>query len=218
MKCEPLEVKAPAQRAAWVVDEGKYFKGYEIAQLRETTGKIRAIALQTMQFRLVRIWFMIELGLHAGLRVAEMASLHCSDLFLDGTRSSILVLGKGSKKRFVWISDEFKQICLAFLQHRQDLGFSNYPDSYLLCNLRGTKISTRALESDFKNVVKDAALPAHYYIHCLRHTYATYLLCSSKYNFRFVQLQLGHVSIQTTQVYAGVLEQEGRKALEKLYP
>ena len=35
-------------------------------------------------------------------------------------------------------------------------------------------------------------------------------------NYKFVQEQLGHASITTTQVYAGVVESEGRKAVEKM--
>jgi integrase/recombinase XerC len=43
------------------------------------------------------------------------------------------------------------------------------------------------------------------------------LLEASNHNYRFVQSQLGHASIKTTGVYAGVIETAGRKAVEKLY-
>lgn len=160
---------------------------------------------------------MIELGLNTGLRVGEMASLQYRDFFIDQTKSSILVLGKGKKKRSVWISSKFKQACRIYFSYRKRFGYDSSDDSYLLNNLKGRKISKRALQKDFKAVINKAGLPLHYYIHCLRHTYTTFLLKASNYNYRFVQKQLGHASIRTTQVYAGVLETEGRRAIERLY-
>ncbi len=62
-----------------------------------------------------------------------------------------------------------------------------------------------------------AGLPSHFHIHCLRHTYTTFLLTASNFNYRFVQQQLGHSSIKTTQVYAGIIESEGKNAIENLY-
>ena len=88
---------------------------------------------------------------------------------------------------------------------------------HLLNNLKGDKISKRSLQKFFKIILEKAKLPSHYYIHCLRHTYATFLLKASNYNFKFVQEQLGHSSIITTQVYTSVIESEGKKAVEKLY-
>ena len=96
-------------------------------------------------------------------------------------------------------------------------GYEIHQDSYLLNNIKGLKISKRALQKFFKDLLKKAGLPSHYYIHCLRHTYTTFLLKASSHNYRFVQQQLGHASIRTTQVYAGVIESEGRKAVERLY-
>jgi len=160
---------------------------------------------------------MIELGLNTGLRVQEMASLKHFNLFLDEGRSSILFIGKGNKKRSVWLSSAFKKKCIHYLKFKSRFGFSTDPDSCLLNNLKDEGISKRALQKFFKILVKRAGLPGRYHIHNLRHTYTTFLLKASHYNYRFVQKQLGHASITTTQVYAGVVESEGRKAIEKIY-
>ena len=160
---------------------------------------------------------MIELGLNAGLRVEEMASLKHSDLIIDSDRSSIVVIGKGNKKRAVWINADFKRKCQLYFSYKERFGYSLEENSYLLNNLRGGKISKRALQKFFKIIMGRAGLPAHFHIHCLRHTYTTFLLTASNFNYRFVQQQLGHSSINTTQVYAGIVESEGKKAIEKLY-
>ena len=160
---------------------------------------------------------MVELALNAGLRVAEMASLTHGSMLIDGTRSSIRVVGKGNKKRTVWISADFKKICLLYFRLKTFFGLSTDNDSPLLCAASGRAICKRVLQKSFKQLTAVAGLSDHYAIHSLRHTYSTFLLRASLHNYRFVQRQLGHASIRTTQVYAGVLESEGRKALEQLY-
>jgi len=112
---------------------------------------------------------------------------------------------------------DFKITCQRYAAYKKEFGYGTSSDDYLLNNLKGNKITKRALQKFFKNMVKKAGLSEHYYIHCLRHTYTTFLLKASNYNYRFVQQQLGHSSIKTTQVYASVIESEGRKAVEKLY-
>ena len=128
-----------------------------------------------------------------------------------------VLIGKGRKKRMVWINSTFKKLCHQYLRHKQMFGYEIHPDSFLLNNIKACKISKRALQKFFKSLLKKAGLPDYYYIHCLRHTYTTFLLKASNHNYRFAQQQLGHASIKTTQVYAGIINSEGKRAVEKLY-
>jgi site-specific recombinase XerD len=214
MKSEPTP-RVP--KFLWAIDERKCLNTTEIQKLRKSCTTARAYGLRCEKFTPVRNWFMIELGLNAGLRVEEMATLKKSDLIIESDRSSITVLGKGNKRRAVWINSDFKRKCQLYLGYKKRFGYSLDEDSYLLNNLKGGKISKRALQKFFKIIMSKAGLPAHFHIHCLRHTYTTFLLTASNFNYRFVQQQLGHSSIKTTQVYAGVLESEGKMAIEKLY-
>ena len=214
MKNEPLP---KVQNIQWVMDERKCLNTTEIKKLRKSYTSDRACGLRCEKFSPVRNWFMIELGLNTGLRVEEMASLKHSDLIIDNGRSSIVVIGKGNKKRAVWINADFKRKCQLYFSYKERFGYSLEEDSHLLNNLKGEKISKRALQKFFKIIMGRAGLPAHFHIHCLRHTYTTFLLTASNFNYRFVQQQLGHSSIKTTQVYAGIVESEGKKAIENLY-
>ncbi len=214
MKSESRKKK---QNNGWIVDESKCFSHREVKKLRSTAKTAKARGLQKRKFSQIRNWFMIELGLNVGLRVSEMASLKHSNLLIDDNRSSIIVMGKGNKKRAVWVNSGFKGICQAYASYKKRFDFDTDGESPLLNNLKGIHISKRALQKSFKNILKTANLPGYYYIHCLRHTYTTFLLKASNYNYRFVQQQLGHASIRTTQVYASVVESDGKIALEKLY-
>ena len=100
MKKEPLH---KVQNIQWLMDERKCLNTIEIQKLRKSCTTARACGLRYEKFTSVRNWFMIELGLNAGLRVEEMATLKHSDLIIDSNRSSIVVLGKGNKTRAVRI-------------------------------------------------------------------------------------------------------------------
>lgn len=217
MKSEPFSIKEEKQSHQWIIDESDYIHGEEVEALTKTCNRFRLYGLKHKRFSQVRSWFMVELGLNAGLRVSEMASLKCGNLLIDKSSSSIFVLGKGNKKRAVWINSGFKKTCQIYLKYKKDFGYGIGSEDILLNNLKGSKISKRALQKFFKRALKKAGLPERYHIHNLRHTYTTFLLKASNYNYRFVQQQLGHASIKTTQVYAGVIEADGRKALEKIY-
>lgn len=212
MKSEPKK-----KRYIWVIDESKCLTIEEVGKLRRYSEKLKVEGLKRKKFSSIRNWFMIELGLETGLRVSEMASLQQSSLLIDEVKSSIVVIGKGNKKRAVWINSDFKEKCLEYIRYKIIFGFSVHNESYFLNNLNDENISKRALQKFFKGIAFKSDLPSCYSIHCLRHTYATFLLKSSNNNYRFVQDQLGHASIQTTQIYANIIESEGRKAVEKLY-
>lgn len=160
---------------------------------------------------------MIELGLYAGLRVQEMSSLKIRDLIIHGNHSSIVVReGKGGKRRDVWINSAFKQVCREFLNIRKSFDLPDAPDNMLLVSGQGRALSTRALEKAFKKCLSAAGLLETYSIHCLRHTYATFSLAAGV-DIRFLQEQLGHASIKTTELYLALLHDQNRRALEGLY-
>lgn len=206
-----------ATAGEWFVDETKCLNPSEVIALRRASTREKQSGLQRRHFTSIRNWFMIELGLNAGLRVEEMASLRHGDLFLNNGRSSLRVLGKGKKLRPVWISSRFKKLCGQYIIVKTRLGFAVDNDAFLLNNRRGEKISKRALQKFFSTMVAESIEPGAYSIHSLRHTYATFLLKATHNNYRFAQKQLGHASIRTTQVYAGVLESDARAGLEKMY-
>ncbi len=173
--------------------------------------------LRKKKIHLVRNWFMIELGFFTGLRVMEMANLKVEDLVIYGEHSSVIVRkGKGGNRRDVWINSKFKKICLGYLEMREKLGILNTPESYLMITNKGLPLTTRALEKAFKKCAELAELSKHYSIHCLRHTYATFSLMAD-IDIRFLQEQMGHASIKTTEMYLSLIYGKNRRALENIY-
>lgn len=212
MKGEPSKKKHH-----WVIGEDKILDIVEIDLLRHSCQEAKKRGIKEKKFYLVRDWFMIELGLFTGLRVDEMRQLKVGDIHIKGKQSSIIVQkGKGDKKRSVWINDAFKQTCHEFLQIREALGLSNLPDCFVFSLTTGSPISKRSLQKSFKRCLRRVRLPEKYSIHCLRHTYGTFLLKASR-NIKLVKEQLGHASIKTTEIYISLIAEDRKEALEKLY-
>ncbi len=201
-----------------MVDESKFLKDVEVARLRALTTRERDAGIASGAFNKVRNWCMVELGLQAGLRVDEMRTLTHDKLYLDNGRSSLWVLGKGNKPRNVWIGRGLRAAIQQYASAKAQLGLPQTPRDHVLTRCDGLPITKRALQKAFRRLIHTAQLPSRYHIHSLRHTYATQLLCVTGNNYRFLQVQLGHASIKTTQIYAGIVEAEARQALDQLFP
>ena len=149
----------------------------------------------------------------------EIAELKCGDVFLNDRICSILVRkGKGNKKRVVYFTGPFRKHCRQYLKWKQIIGESiDQEEPLILSSNTGGHMTTRAIQKVFKRCAEKACLNSSYAIHCLRHTYACFLLKASDWNLRLVQKQLGHSKISTTQVYADVMMPDVKKALDRLY-
>ena len=212
------EFSEPSPKSShWKPSEEKVLWEHDCQKLKTACLVFKRQGIRTKKINLIRNWFMVELGLFTGLRVMEMADLKIKDLIIQGEHSTVIVRnGKGNKRRDVWINSEFKKICFEYLWLREKYGFPNAPDNYLLVSNKGLPLTTRALEKAFKKCVAAAGLSISYSIHCLRHTYATFSL-KAEVDIRFLQEQMGHASIKTTELYLALLEEKNRLALEGLY-
>jgi len=203
----------------WVLDPGKFLSLQETKKLLEIAKEMAEVAMSRGQKSPVRDYFIADLGLSTGLRVMEIASLNCGDVFAQDNAGSVLVRsGKGGKKRLVRFNGSFKRHFIEYLQWKQSSGEqTGQGDPLLMSSNTGGHMSTRAIQKAFKRTAARAGLSSHFSIHCLRHTYAYHLYKASGYNLRLVQKQLGHSSIRTTEVYADVMEPDIERALAKLY-
>lgn len=206
-------------RSNWVLDPGKFLAREEVNRLLETARKRAEVAITQGNKVAVRDCFIVDLALSTGLRVAEIADLKCSDIFLRERFCALLVRnGKGGKKRLVRFNGAFKKHYEEYLLWKQSIGEPTGPgDPLFLSSNTGGHMTTRAIGKAFKRTAARAGLPAHYSIHCLRHSYACELYKAGGYNLRLVQKQLGHSHIGTTQVYADVVEPDMQRALQRLY-
>ena len=202
---------------SWTLDRTKYLTRREVRMLRKASGRPSAVARGLSARSRFRDWFLIELGLETGLRVQEMSDLHCSDLVLvTGSPTVRVRRGKGGKSRTVVVSESFAKDCRRFLSWKERHGQSVEAEAFVLVGKAGGRASRRSLQRAFKRVTARAGLPSYYSIHAMRHTYGTLLYEASGCDIRFVQQQLGHSRVSTTEVYAHVAAGRGRKSVNRL--
>ncbi len=145
-----------------------------------------------------------------GLRVSELTSLRLSDI--DLLTGSLRVNGKGSRERFVYVTNE--RVCrllTTYVEARRSLPSDH--DNLLLCS-RGQPATPASLRLRLRRLSTRAGLERRVTPHMLRHTAATSLL-EAGVDMRFVQRLLGHRSIATTQIYTHVSDVALRAALAK---
>ncbi len=191
----------------------------QIKRLKETLRGAARKGREDGKYIPVRDWCILHIALDAGLRVSEICDLKIGDLLIDQGHSSIIVRsGKGDKKRGVSIGTKLKEHIKRYIRWKEKRGDGTEDDDLLFLSPSGKsdRLSRQAIYHIFKRWAKRADLPDRFSIHSCRHTYASMLYKSSDYNLRLVQSQLGHSSIQTTQVYADVLNKDAEKAVNDL--
>lgn len=166
----------------------------------------------------VRDWAILHVALDSGLRVSEICDLRLRDVLLESGRATLIVRdGKGHKKRGVRIGEALRAHLEEFVRWKASVGEPLRPEAPLFVSGRGDAPLTRtAVYRVFKKSASAVGIPERYSIHSCRHTYASLLYRASEFNLRLVQKQLGHSSIQTTQVYADVLDEDTASAVNRL--
>jgi site-specific recombinase XerD len=141
------------------------------------------------------LWFLYG----TGLRVTELISLERSDIRSDSKQFSIV--GKGSKLRSVFMSQQARDKLIAYLKLRDD--DSDYLFISLSNNSYGQRLTRNSIEDIVKRYKTLAGITKKVTPHTLRHSFATTLIKKGA-DIRAVQTLLGHASITTTQIYTHV--------------
>jgi integrase len=186
-------------------------------QVRELKDYCRQRAEVADRANPVRDWAILHVALDTGLRVSEICALTLRDVIVDGGHPSLIVRdGKGGKKRGVKLGTALREHLATFVVWKHARGEAMTADAPLFVSLRGGALTRTAIYRIFRTHADAVAIPKRFSIHSCRHTYASMLYRASNYNLRLVQKQLGHRSIQTTQIYADVLDEDAVAAVENL--
>jgi len=161
---------------------------------------------------------LLSLLYDSGARVQELADIKVRD-FRTTYPATIKLMGKGNKTRIVPLMKPMAKLLNSYLEENRLLEPHTF--DYPLFSNRSKNKFTRA---GIAYVVKKYAIsaiketpelfPEKLSPHCFRHSKAMHLL-QSGVNLIYIRDFLGHVDIQTTEVYARVDGEMKRKALEK---
>lgn len=135
---------------------------------------------------------------HTGLRASECLDLHRQDLDLPAGRLTVR-LGKGQRDRVVYLSDTLQQALTLYLAHNPV-----QPTASLWLQPEGRPLTASWL---YRCIVALGRAAGHIKVspHRLRHTLATRLL-NTGMDITRIQKLLGHDHLNTTMLYARVLD------------
>ena len=164
---------------------------------------------------------LLALMYDTGARVQEIIDLTPESLRTESKPYTIRLYGKGRKTRVVPLMEEQIVILKRYMEENHLL--ENYKLKHpLFFNSRNEKLTRAGVTyilktcADMARQVNPVLVPNIISCHTLRHSKAMHLL-QSGVNLVYIRDILGHVSIQTTEIYARADYKQKREALEKAY-
>lgn len=144
----------------------------------------------------------LETFYSTGMRRFELAGLHLTDL--DAERGTILIRqGKGKKDRMIPIGARAIAWIEKYLREVRPQFAVEPDDGTLFLTQDGTPFVLARLSHIVKGCLDRAGIGKGGGCHLFRHTCAT-LMLEGGADIRFIQQMLGHVSLETTQIYTRV--------------
>ncbi|MEN8905961.1 MAG: tyrosine recombinase XerC [Clostridiales bacterium] len=157
-----------------------------------------------------RDYAILILFLNCGLRLSELVSIDINNIKND----SIVIKGKGSKERTVYLNESCIEAIDVYMKIRPK---NNIIDrEALFLSKRKKRISNKTVQYLVKKYIKLSGLdPKRYSTHKLRHTAATLMYRYGNVDIRSLQEILGHESITTTEIYTHIDNNHLRNATKK---
>ncbi|PIR94465.1 hypothetical protein COT97_01255 [Candidatus Falkowbacteria bacterium CG10_big_fil_rev_8_21_14_0_10_39_11] len=157
----------------------------------------------------------LELFFSTGMRVSELAGLQ-RDINLK--KDELSIRGKGGKIRVVFISKQARYWITEYLKLRKDKNPFLFIGHDKAAEARDKEVieakdyiglTPRSIERTVQKYAKIIGINKKVTPHTLRHSFATDLLMNGA-DIRSVQSMLGHSSINTTQIYTHITDQQLR--------
>lgn len=161
---------------------------------------------------------LLSLLYDSGARVQELVDIKVRDIRTTYP-STVKLTGKGNKTRIIPLMKPMTGLLKSYLKENRLLAPHTF-DYPLFSNRSKDKLTRAGIAYVVRKYVTIAIkespglFPKKVSPHCFRHSKAMHLL-QSGVNLIYIRDFLGHVDIQTTEVYARVDGEMKRKALEK---
>lgn len=218
---EFLERKDPTKLATWQSIRSIKLKKAPVSAINHLTiDGIKCLLEQipTKDRHGRRNLTLLSLLYESGARVQELADLTPSCLRLDKP-ALVRLHGKGNKTRVVPLREQQVDILNTYLEENR-LNTHSQSERPLFFNSSGAKLTCSGVTYILKTyaamarVVHPELIPKQISPHILRHSKAMHLL-QAGVNLIYIRDILGHVSVQTTEIYARADSRLKRESLEK---
>ncbi len=201
-----------ARRTKSGIEPDDYLNVEQVGMVLRSLQAERSSADAVGTSRAVHRQMLILTLLWTGLRNQELCDLTIQDMPVWHGKDQVRVrCGKGRKGRTIHIASEHRALLDEYCRRFRDCKKAT---DYVFKNRDGGKFSTDSVRGIVSGVGRRAGL-AHFHPHMLRHTMATLQLLASK-DTKYIQDQLGHANIATTNIYVGAVA-ELRKTYSAQY-
>lgn len=151
-----------------------------------------------------------------GLRISELTHLKIFDL--DLRQDQVSVIGKRLKQRIVPLPKCIKKQTERWLELRHKwLGIDAGKTEILFIDKKGKELTRNTAYSIVTKVLGKVAEKGKNHPHVLRHSYATHLLDAGA-DLMAVKELLGHLSLNSTQIYTHISSQRLKDTYKSAHP
>lgn len=201
----------------------KYMTQSEVGRLLDAPAEVWRELLEngvardafSAEFSSVRDSAMLETIYSGGLRISEAVGLNFEDI--DFSSGVMHIRGKGRKERLAVLGEPALRAIHQYCALRKQISQDFVGKTAVFLNQRGTRLTSRSFERNFKLYLRQANLPMDLSPHKLRHSFATHLLDAGA-DLRSVQAMLGHENLSTTQIYTHISIEHMKDVYRKAHP
>jgi site-specific recombinase XerD len=157
---------------------------------------------------------LVQFLISTGCRISEALRLDRTDVPRQGSR--VIVTGKGSKQRAVYLTDDAKAALDEYLQGREDTSlalFVNYDPTARPGDDR--RLTAGGARHIVRRIRRELGAWSFRSPHVARHTAATSLLEVTGGDVRLVQEVLGHANLNTLQGYTKIVDARKQEAYRR---
>lgn len=159
----------------------------------------------------IRDYCILTLFLNCGLRLAELVGLNVRDVNL--TEKTMVVTGKGSKQRKIYLNKACVDALTAYLQIRPKDNLKYDDRNALFISRLNKRMGRQAVQLMVYHYLEVIGLNGqHYSCHKLRHTAATLMYQHGNVDVLVLKEMLGHEAIATTEIYTHLESKQLREA------
>lgn len=152
--------------------------------------------------------FYFNLLFNTGLRLSEALSLDVRHVYNgDGAKKTMEIIGKGGKIAVIPINKHLREHIERYIKRKKRNKESIDADAPLFISRNRKRITSRAMQLNFKKWLRMSGIEDNLSVHSCRHYVGTSLLRKTS-NLRQVQEFLRHSDISTTQIYTHVSKDE----------
>lgn len=157
-----------------------------------------------------RDFCILTLFLNCGLRLSELCGINLSDISSDG---KLRVVGKGNKERMIYLNPACTEAISRYMAIRPADGIPAAHKNALFISRNHRRISNKTVQHIVYTFLEKAGLGDQgLSTHKLRHTAATLMYQNGHVDIRALKEVLGHSSLDTTQIYTHVSNDQVKDA------